>query len=82
VRDRVRRVSISCFARSDSFSAESRARASGPFFMFCAPRLFFRRYRGRQVPFSCFAPMSSFSTVPLGVGFSFYVLRSRTRLVQ
>jgi hypothetical protein len=58
-------------------------RASGPFFMFCAPgiifggiegvrsplhvwrsRTHFRRYRGHQVPFSCFALPDSFSAVP------------------
>jgi hypothetical protein len=58
------------------------SRASGPVFMFCAPRLVFggiegvvsrfhvlrsrtrfRRYRGRGVPFSCFALPDSFSAV-------------------
>jgi hypothetical protein len=34
-----RRVSFSCFVSPDSFSAVPRA--SGPVFMFCAPRLFF-----------------------------------------
>jgi hypothetical protein len=80
-RYRGRRVPISCFARPDSFSTISRA--SGPVFMFCAPRLVFdgtegvgsrfhvlrlrtrfRRYRGRRVPFSCFARTDSFSAVP------------------
>jgi hypothetical protein len=38
-RYRGRRVPFSCFALSDSFSTVSRA--SGPVFMFCAPRLIF-----------------------------------------
>jgi hypothetical protein len=38
-RYRGRRVPFSCFALPDSFSAVPRA--SGPFFMFCAPRLVF-----------------------------------------
>jgi hypothetical protein len=37
----------------------------------------FRRYRGRRVPFSCFALPDSFSDE--GVGSHFHVLRSRTR---
>jgi hypothetical protein len=75
------RVSFSCFARPDSFSAVPRA--SGTFFMFCAHRFVFgstesvhcrflvlrartrfRRYRGRRVPFLCFARPDSFSAVP------------------
>jgi hypothetical protein len=73
----VRRAPFSSFARTDSFSAVPRA--SGPFFMFCAPglvfggtegvgslfhvlrsRTHFRQYRGRRVPFSCFALPDSF----------------------
>jgi hypothetical protein len=80
-RNRGRRVLFSCFARMDSFSTVPRA--SGPVFMFCAPRLIFgdtegvgprfhvlrsqtrfRRYRGRWVPFPCFARSESFSTLP------------------
>jgi hypothetical protein len=80
-RYRRRRVSFSCFARPDSFSAVPRA--SGTFFMFCAhifvfgstesvqcrfhvlrARTRFRRYRGRRVPFLCFARPDSFSAVP------------------
>jgi hypothetical protein len=80
-RYRWRRVSFSCFASRDSFSAVPWA--SGPVFMFCAPGLFFagtegaasrfhvmrsrtrfRRYRGRRVPFSCYALPDSFSEVP------------------
>jgi hypothetical protein len=79
-RYRGRRVTISCFARSHSFSAVPRA--SDPLFMFCAPGLIFggtegagpffhvlrsrtsfRRFRGRQVPFSCFALPHSFPAV-------------------
>jgi hypothetical protein len=84
-RYRGRRVPFSCFARPDSFSAVPRA--SGPFFMFCAPGLVFgcivcvgsrfhvlgartrfRRYRGRRVPFSCFALPDSFSAVSRASG--------------
>jgi hypothetical protein len=69
---RGRRVPFSCLALPDSFS--TLLRASAPVFMFCAPgRVFggtegvgsrfhvlrartnFQRYRGRPVPFSCFA---------------------------
>jgi hypothetical protein len=76
------RVSFSCFALLDSFSAVPRA--SGPVFMFCALGLIFGvavcvgsrfhvlralthfwRYRGRRVPFSCFARPDSCSTVPI-----------------
>jgi hypothetical protein len=72
-RYRGRRVPLSCFALSDSFSAVPGA--SGPFFMFCALGLVFdgtvlraqthfRRYLWRRVPFSCFALPDSFSAVP------------------
>jgi hypothetical protein len=79
---RGRRVLFSCFVLPDSSSAVQRA--SGQFFMFCAPELasggtegvvsrflilcswtHFRRYRGRRVPFSCFARPGSFSVVPM-----------------
>jgi hypothetical protein len=81
----VRRVPFSCFARSDSFSAV--AWASGPVFMFCAPRLVFSGTEGVvsllscfalpdsfseelsvSVPFSYFARLDSFSTVPSASG--------------
>jgi hypothetical protein len=39
-------------------------------------RTHFRRYRGRQVPFSCFASSESFSAIPSAPG---HVLRARTR---
>jgi hypothetical protein len=84
-RYRGHRVPFSCFARPDSFSVEPRA--SGPVFMFSAPRhvfgstegvesLFhilrsrthFRQYRGRRVPFSCFARPDSFSAVSRALG--------------
>jgi hypothetical protein len=80
-RYRGRPIPFSCFALLDSFSAVPWA--SGPLFMFCAPKLVFggaecvgsrihvlrsrtrfRRYRGRQVHFSCFALPYSFSVVP------------------
>jgi hypothetical protein len=76
-RYRGRPIPFSCFARTDSYSAVSRA--LGPVFMFCAPRhifigvecvgssfhdlrsrTHFRRYRGRRVHFSCFAPRTRF----------------------
>jgi hypothetical protein len=113
---RGRRVPFSCFARPDSFSTV--ARASGPNFMFCSPRIVFgdievvgthfhvlrsrthfRRYRERQVPFSTLALPDTFSAVPRAWGLIFmfcvaglvfgctegvrsriHILRSRTRL--
>jgi hypothetical protein len=84
-RYRGRRAPLSCFALPDSFSVVPRA--SGPIFIFCAPRLVlggsegfrsrfhilriqtrFRRYRGRRVPFSCFAIPDSFGAVPSASG--------------
>jgi hypothetical protein len=84
-RYRGRRVLFSCFALPDSFSTVPRA--SGIVTMFCAPgqvfdgtegvrscfqvllsRTRFRRYRGRRVPFSCFALPDSFSAVPRASG--------------
>jgi hypothetical protein len=75
------RIPFSCFARTESFSAQ--LRASGPVYMFCAPGLVFGgnegvrsrfhvlraltrflQYRGRRVPFSCFARPHSFYAVP------------------
>jgi hypothetical protein len=80
-RCRSRWVTFSCFSRPNSFSAVPTA--TGPIFMFCAPRLYFdgtegvgsrfnvlrartrfRLYRGRRLPFSCFARPDSFSEVP------------------
>jgi hypothetical protein len=82
---RGRRVPFSFSALPDSFSAVPRA--SGLFFIICAPGLVFggtegvvshfhvlrsrtriRRYRGRRVPFSCFAILDSFSAVPTASG--------------
>jgi hypothetical protein len=82
---RGRRVSFSCFAHLNSFSAVSSA--SDPFFMLCALGLVFGgtegvrsrfhcfrsqttcwRYGGRQVPFLCFALPDSFSAVPSASG--------------
>jgi hypothetical protein len=58
------------------------SRASGPIFMFCAPRLVFdgiegdvsrfRQYRVCRVPFSCFSLPDSFS-VAQGVAGSFFM---------
>jgi hypothetical protein len=47
------------------------------FYVLCS-RTRFRRYRGRWVPFSCFACPDSFSIVPRASGPVFHVLRSRT----
>jgi hypothetical protein len=73
---RGRRVPFSCFALLDSFSTVPRA--SGRVLMFCASglifgggsifhvlssQIFFRQYRVRRVPFSCFARPDSFSFV-------------------
>jgi hypothetical protein len=113
-RFRGRRFPFSCFVRTSSFSAVTRA--SGPIFMICAPghifggtsgvgsrfhvlraRSRFQRYRGRGVPFSLFARPHSCSAVPRasgpvfmfcahelifggneGVGSRFHVLRALT----
>jgi hypothetical protein len=113
-------VPFSCFtlsfALSDTFSVLPST--SGPVFVYCAPglifggtvsvgssfhvlraRTHFRRYRRRRVPISCFALPDSYSAVlrasgPVfifcapglvfgrteGVGSSFHVLHSRTRI--
>jgi hypothetical protein len=79
------RVPFTCFALPESFSTVSWA--SGPDFMFCAPRIvssvtegvgsrfnvvcsqsLFRRCRMRQVPFSYFVLLDSFSSVPNASG--------------
>jgi hypothetical protein len=93
-RYRGRRVPLSCFALSESFSTVPSA--SDPVFLFCAPELIiggsegvrsrfhvlrtrtrFRWYRGRRIPFSCFALPESFSAVLWDSGpvFMFCVLR-------
>jgi hypothetical protein len=51
-RFRGRRVSLSCFARSDSFSAVPRA--LGPVFVFCAPGLVFDGTEGVPSRFNVF----------------------------
>jgi hypothetical protein len=79
-RCRGRPIPFSCLPLPGMFLALPRA--SGPFFMFCAPgiifggiegvrshfhvlrfRTHFWRYRGHQIPFSCFALLDSFSAV-------------------
>jgi hypothetical protein len=74
-RYRRRRVSFSCFALPDSFSALTGA--SGPFIHVLRPRTHFRRYPGCRVPFSRFALPDSFSAVPRASGpvFLFCYLR-------
>jgi hypothetical protein len=57
-RYRGRRVQFSCFARSDSLSAVPRA--SGPVFMFCAPRLIFNVTEGVGSIFMFCAPILVF----------------------
>jgi hypothetical protein len=66
----VRRVTFSCFARPDTFSAVPRA--SQPVFLHALTR--FLRNRGRPLPFSCFDIPNSFSSVRrvLGPIFMFY----------
>jgi hypothetical protein len=73
-RYRGRRVPISCFALPDSFSAVPRA--SGPVFMFYAPRLVFDGTRASGPIFMFYAPGYFFGGTE-GVGFRFHVLRSR-----
>jgi hypothetical protein len=79
-RYRGRWIPFTYFAVPDSFSAVPRA--SGPVFMFCAPRLVsdvsrphvlrarthFRRFRGRRVSFSYYARTNSFPAVPRASG--------------
>jgi hypothetical protein len=71
-RYRGRQVPFSSFVLPDSFSTVPRA--SGPIFMFWAPRLVlgsrtrFGLYRQRRVPFSCFALPESFGNVPRSAG--------------
>jgi hypothetical protein len=50
--------SFLCFALLDSFSTIPRT--WGPICMFCTPRLHFRRYQGRRVPYSFFTFPDSF----------------------
>jgi hypothetical protein len=88
-RYRGRRVSFSCFARPDSLSAVPRA--SGPVFMFCAPRLIFGGTEGVVSRFHVFGSTEGVRSLfhvlrPLlifggteGVGSPFHVFRSRTR---
>jgi hypothetical protein len=54
------------FLLPDSFSAVPRAPTC--IFNVLRTRFYFRRYRGRRVPFSCFALPDTFSTVPRASG--------------
>jgi hypothetical protein len=77
-----------CFALLDSFSVVLRSSRPVPFSRF---HLFhsrtwfhvfhsrFRRYRGRHVPFSCFAQTQLAFGDTIGVGSRFHFLRTRTR---
>jgi hypothetical protein len=72
-RCRGRRVLFSCFALPDSFSTV--LRASGPVFMFCAPRLIFDCSEGVGSRFHVLRDSDSFSAVPRGpVPFSCFAL--------
>jgi hypothetical protein len=51
----------------------------GSHFHFLRPRTHFRRYRGRRVPFSCFAGPDSFFGYSEGVQSHLLILRSQTR---
>jgi hypothetical protein len=65
-RYRGRRVSFSCFALPDSFSAVTRA--SGPIFIFCAPGLIFDRTEGVGSCFHVLHGRTHFSAVPRASG--------------
>jgi hypothetical protein len=62
----------------------SGAECVGSVFMFCAPRVYFRRYRGRRFSFTCFVLSDSFLAVLRASGPVFMfcapalILRSRT----
>jgi hypothetical protein len=55
---RGRRVTFSCFARPDSFSAVTRA--SGPIFMFCTPSLIFGGTEGLRSSFHVLSSRTCF----------------------
>jgi hypothetical protein len=74
-----RRVSISCFARPDSFSAEMRV--SGPVFMFYAPRVISRGTEGIGSRFQALCTGIVFDDIA-GTGSRFHVLRVRTHFRQ
>jgi hypothetical protein len=77
-RYRRRRVQFLCFVLRDSFGEVPRVPSL--IFMFCVlvlvfyytegvvPRFHFWRYRGRRIPFTCFALPDLFSTVPRSPG--------------
>jgi hypothetical protein len=75
-RDRGRRVPFSCIALPDSFS--EMPSASGPVFMFYAPRLVFGGTDGVGSRFNFLRSRFVFGGIE-GVGSRFHVLRSRTR---
>jgi hypothetical protein len=78
-RFRRRRVPFSCFTLLDTLSAVRRA--SGPIFMFCAPRLVFSGNEGAGSHFHVSAP-GDVSRGTEGVGSCFQVLRSRTLFLR
>jgi hypothetical protein len=61
----VRQVQFSCFAPGLIFDGTE---GVGSCFLVLRPQTRFRRFRGRRVPFSCFARPDSFSAVPSGSG--------------
>jgi hypothetical protein len=75
-RHRGRRGSFSSFALQDTFLTVPRA--SGPVFMFCAPRLIFESIEAVGARFHVFTP-GLFLGVTEGAGSRFHVLRSGTR---
>jgi hypothetical protein len=75
-RYRGRRVPFSCFPRSHSFSAVTRA--SGPVLMFCAPELIFGGSEGDESRFLFCAPGLIFDGIE-GDESRFHVLRARIR---
>jgi hypothetical protein len=70
-----RQVQFSCFALTNSFSTIPRA--SGPVFIFCAPKLIFGGIEGVRFIFMFYAPGLALVGTE-GVGSSFHVLGSRT----
>jgi hypothetical protein len=78
-RYRRRRVSFSCFALPDSFSAVPRV--SGPLFMFCAPGLIFGRTEGVGSRFHVLRSRNHFKRYR-GRRVPFHVLRTQTRFRQ
>jgi hypothetical protein len=67
----VPRASDPSFMFGDSVLIFGGTEGDGSCFHFFRSRTRFRRYQGRQIPFSCFALPESFSTVPRAIGVVF-----------